>query len=122
MRSIQSPTLLLLSIEGEGKTMDKSLCSSHHSKAGHRCRVILDGLVERTDLVQRLSRRVFHLLPVVVRERGTGETTGSIVCHRLNVSFVQEARKILYYHPADVNIDTQIRTIGYCEGLVKFTE
>lgn len=103
--------------------MHKFLCSSaSRDKATHRCRVILDGLVERTDFVQRLSRRVFRLLPVVVGERGTGEPTGSIVCHRSNVSVVQEARKILYYYPADVNLDTQIRTVGYCEGLVKFTE
>ncbi|CAF0807914.1 unnamed protein product [Adineta ricciae] len=34
----------------------------------------------------------------------------------------QEGRKILYYYPADTDIDRQIRTVGYCEGLVKFTE
>ncbi|CAF1140482.1 unnamed protein product [Adineta steineri] len=34
----------------------------------------------------------------------------------------QEARKILYYYPSDTEIDRQIRTVGYCEGLVQFTE
>ncbi|CAF4619498.1 unnamed protein product, partial [Rotaria sp. Silwood2] len=34
----------------------------------------------------------------------------------------QEQRKLLYYYPSNVDIDRQILTIGYCEGLVKFTE
>ncbi|CAF0794211.1 unnamed protein product [Adineta ricciae] len=34
----------------------------------------------------------------------------------------QEEQKILYYHPSTRELDRKIRTIGYCEGLVKFTE
>ncbi|CAF1078394.1 unnamed protein product [Adineta steineri] len=34
----------------------------------------------------------------------------------------QEARKILYYYLSDPEIDRQIRTVRYCEGLVQFTE
>lgn len=34
----------------------------------------------------------------------------------------QEGRKILYYYPSDTDIDKQIRTVGYSEGLFRFTE
>ncbi|CAF4700724.1 unnamed protein product [Rotaria socialis] len=45
-----------------------------------------------------------------------------IYCPSLCEKEGQENRKILYYYPSDVDIDRQIRTVGYCEGLVKFTE
>ncbi|CAF3365031.1 unnamed protein product [Rotaria sp. Silwood1] len=45
-----------------------------------------------------------------------------IFCPLLCEKEGQEHRKILYYYPSNVDIDRQIRTIGYCEGLVKFTE
>ncbi|CAF3176587.1 unnamed protein product [Rotaria sp. Silwood2] len=45
-----------------------------------------------------------------------------IYCPSLCEKEGQEDRKILYYYPFDVNLNRQIRTIGYCEGLVKFTE
>jgi hypothetical protein len=45
-----------------------------------------------------------------------------IFCPSLCEKEGQEGRKILYYYPSDMNIDRQIRTVGYSEGLVKFTE
>ncbi|CAF4313750.1 unnamed protein product, partial [Rotaria sordida] len=45
-----------------------------------------------------------------------------IYCPLLCEKEGQEDRKILYYYPSDTNLNRQIRTIGYCEGLVKFTE
>ena len=39
--------------------------------------------------------------------------------HRLSF---QEHKKILYYHPPDVDIDTKIKNVGLCEAVVKFTE
>lgn len=45
-----------------------------------------------------------------------------IYCPSLCVKEGQEGRKILYYYPSTVDIGSQIRRIGYCEGLVKFTE
>ncbi|CAF4532770.1 unnamed protein product [Rotaria sp. Silwood1] len=45
-----------------------------------------------------------------------------IYCPLLCEKEGQEERKILYYYPSDINLDRQIRTIGYCEGLVQFTE
>jgi len=34
---------------------------------------------------------------------------------------VQEHKKILFYYPADVELDTKIRQIGLCEAVIKFT-
>lgn len=34
---------------------------------------------------------------------------------------VQEDKKILFYYPTDVELDTKIRQIGLCEAVVKFT-
>lgn len=34
----------------------------------------------------------------------------------------QEKNKILYYHPAKTDSDTQIKNIGLSEAIVKFTE
>ncbi|UJR21771.1 hypothetical protein I4U23_024846 [Adineta vaga] len=45
-----------------------------------------------------------------------------IYCPLLCEKEGQEERKILYYYPAETDIDRKIRTVGYCEGLVKFTE
>ncbi|CAF0741220.1 unnamed protein product [Rotaria sordida] len=45
-----------------------------------------------------------------------------IYCPLLCEKEGQEHRKILYYYPSNVDIDRQIRTIGYCEGLIQFTE
>jgi len=45
-----------------------------------------------------------------------------IFCPLLCEKEGQEARKILYYYPSDVDFDRQVRTVGYCEALVKFTE
>uniref|UniRef100_T1JG93 CCZ1/INTU/HSP4 first Longin domain-containing protein n=1 Tax=Strigamia maritima TaxID=126957 RepID=T1JG93_STRMM len=33
----------------------------------------------------------------------------------------EEHKKILYYHPKETDLDTQIRTVGLCEAFVKFT-
>jgi len=35
--------------------------------------------------------------------------------------YVQEAKKVLFYYPADVELDTKIRQIGLCEAVIKFT-
>jgi hypothetical protein len=45
-----------------------------------------------------------------------------IFCPLLCEKEGEEGRKILYYYPSNIDIDRQIRRIGYCEGLVKFTE
>ncbi len=34
--------------------------------------------------------------------------------------YKQEAKKILFYHPAEVELDTQIKEIGLCEAILKF--
>jgi len=34
---------------------------------------------------------------------------------------VQEHKKILFYYPTDVELDTKIRQIGLCEAVIKFT-
>ena len=34
----------------------------------------------------------------------------------------QEEKKILYYHPAEVDLDTKIRDVGLVEAISKFTE
>ncbi|XP_077980451.1 vacuolar fusion protein CCZ1 homolog [Glandiceps talaboti] len=34
----------------------------------------------------------------------------------------EEHKKILFYHPADTNIDTKIKAVGLSEAIVKFTE
>ncbi|CAF3062198.1 unnamed protein product [Rotaria socialis] len=45
-----------------------------------------------------------------------------IYCPLLCQKEGQEHQKILYYYPSDVEFNRQTRTVGYCEGLVKFTE
>ena len=40
----------------------------------------------------------------------------------LNFMFLQEHKKILFYYPADADVDTNIKNIGLCEAIVKFTE
>jgi len=41
---------------------------------------------------------------------------------RVLLSFcVQEHKKILFYYPTDVELDTKIRQIGLCEAVTKFT-
>jgi len=35
--------------------------------------------------------------------------------------FVQENKKILFYYPMEVELDTKIRQIGLCEAVMKFT-
>jgi len=37
------------------------------------------------------------------------------------VNGVQEDKKILFYYPTDVELDTKIRQIGLCEAVIKFT-
>lgn len=37
------------------------------------------------------------------------------------VDTVQEAKKVLFYYPTDVELDTKIRQIGLCEAVIKFT-
>ena len=34
---------------------------------------------------------------------------------------VQEEKKVLFYYPTDVELDTKIRQIGLCEAVIKFT-
>jgi len=34
---------------------------------------------------------------------------------------VQEAKKVLFYYPTDVELDTKIRQVGLCEAVTKFT-
>jgi len=34
---------------------------------------------------------------------------------------VQEEKKIMFYYPTDVELDTKIRQIGLCEAIIKFT-
>ena len=33
----------------------------------------------------------------------------------------EEEKRVLYYYPPDVAIDTKIRQIGLCEGIIKLT-
>jgi len=44
-----------------------------------------------------------------------------IVLHVFVVD-VQEHKKILYFHPQNVALDTQISNIGLCEAVMKFTQ
>lgn len=35
--------------------------------------------------------------------------------------FFQEEKKILFYHPSDVEKNEKIRNVGLCEAIVQFT-
>lgn len=36
--------------------------------------------------------------------------------------FLQEHKKIVFFYPKETDIDTQIKHIGLCEAIVRFTE
>jgi len=44
-------------------------------------------------------------------------------CNRICITVVwsQEDKKVLFYYPTDVELDTKIRQIGLCEAVIKFT-
>lgn len=33
----------------------------------------------------------------------------------------EEEKKILFYHPPEVSLDTKIRDVGFSEAIIKFT-
>lgn len=39
----------------------------------------------------------------------------------LILPFFQEEKKILFYHPSDVEKNEKIRNVGLCEAIVQFT-
>ncbi len=43
-------------------------------------------------------------------------------CGTDHYNFRQEHKKILFYYPADADIDTKIKNIGLCEAIIKFTK
>lgn len=34
---------------------------------------------------------------------------------------LQEKNKVLFYYPSNTEIDTQIKDVGLCEAIIKFT-
>jgi hypothetical protein len=41
---------------------------------------------------------------------------------KINVICFQEHKKILYFYPQGVTLDSQITQIGLCEAIIKFTQ
>lgn len=40
----------------------------------------------------------------------------------LRFRLIQEHKKILFYYPSEMDIDSKVKEVGLCEAIIKFTK
>ena len=65
----------------------------------------------------RNAKHMFYTCICLLRLYSGNSTVNS----RLNCCLFKEEKKILFYHPSEVEKNEKIRNVGLCEAIVQFT-